>query len=68
MKAMNFQENISLLIDFVKDHYVIVVDLISMIDATEKCHYSNLTAEPMRLELNFDFPLEHVTEHIVLGE
>ena len=43
-------------------------DLTSMQDATENCHYSELVGEPLRLELKFIFPVEHVTELIVLGE
>ena len=43
-------------------------DLTSMQDATENCPYPELVEEPLRLELNFSFPLEHVTEFIVLGE
>ena len=39
-----------------------------MQDATENCHYSELVGEPSRLELNFTFSLEQVTELIVLGE
>ena len=39
-----------------------------MQDATEHCHYPELVGEPQRLELNFTFPLEHVTELIVLEE
>ena len=39
-----------------------------MQDATESCHYPELVGEPLRLELNFTFSLEHVTELIVLGE
>ena len=69
MKAMNFQGGIpSIPIDTFKDHYVLVFDLTSMQDATENCHYLELVGEPLRLELNFTFPLEHVTELIVLGE
>ena len=72
MKAMNFQDDIpSIPIDNFKDHYVLVVllfDLTSRQDATENCHYPELVGEPLRLELNFTFPLEHVTELIVLGE
>ena len=69
MKAMNFQGDIpSIPIDNFKDHYVLVLDLTSMQDATENCHYAELVGEPLRLELNFTFPLEHVTELIVLGE
>ena len=51
-----------------KDHCVLVIDLTQMQDATEKCEYSELIREPMRLELNFTFLIEHVTELIDLGE
>ena len=69
MKAVNFQDDIpSIPIDNFKDHYVLVFDLTSMHDATENCHYPELVGEPLRLELNFTFALEHVTELIVLGE
>ena len=69
MKAMKFQDDIpSIPIDNFKDHYVLVFDLTSMQDATESCHYPELVGELLRLELNFTFPLEHVTELIVLGE
>ena len=69
MKAMNFQDAIpSIPIDNFQDHYVLVYDLTSMQDATEHCHYPELVEEPLRLELNFNTALEHVTEVIVLGE
>ena len=69
MKAMNFQDDIpSIPNDNFNDHYVLVFDLTSMQDATENCHYPELVGEPLRLELNFTFPLKHVTELIVLGE
>ena len=69
MKAVNFQDDIpSNPIDNFNDHYVLVFDLTSMQDATENCHYPELVGEPLRLELNFTFPLEHVTELIVLGD
>ena len=69
MKAMNFQDDIrSIPMDNFKDHYVLVFDLTSIEDATEKYHYPKLVGEALRLELNFTFPLEHVTELIVLGE
>ena len=69
MKAMNFQDDISLFpINNFKNLYVLVFDLTSMQDATENCHYPELAGEPLRLELNFTFPLEHVTELLVLGE
>ena len=54
--------------DNFKDHYVLVFHLTSMQDATENCQYPELFGEPLRLELNFTFPLEQVTEPILLGE
>ena len=69
MKAMNFQDDIpSIPIDNSKDHYLLVFDLTSMQYATENLHSPELVGEPLRLELNFTFPLEHVTELIVLRE
>ena len=69
IKAMNFQDDIpSIPLDDFKDHYVLVFDLTSMQDATENCHYPEFVGEPLRLELNFNNPLENVTELIVLGD
>ena len=69
MKAMSFQNDISSIpFDNFKDRYVLLFDLTSMQDATESFHYPKLVGEPLRLELNFTFLLEHVTELIVLGE
>ena len=39
-----------------------------MQDADENCHHPELVGEPLRTELNFTFPLEHVTELIFLGK
>ena len=69
MKAMNFQDDVPLIpIDKFKDHYVLVFDLTSMRDPTEKCHYLEVVGEPLRLDLNFTNPLENVTELTVLGK
>ena len=69
MKAMNFQADIPSIPTYnFKDYFVLVFDLTSMQDAAEKCHYPELFGEPLRLKLNYSFPLEHVTELIVLGE
>ena len=69
MKAMNFQDDtLSTPIDYFKDHFVLVFDLTSIQDVTEKCHCPEPVGEPLRLELKFNFPPEHVTELIVLGE
>ena len=63
---MNFQIDIpSIPIDNSRDHYVLVFDLTSIQDATENFHYPELVGEPLRLQLNFTFSLEHVTELIV---
>ena len=58
----------SIPIDNFKDHYVLVFHVTSMQYARENCHYPELLGEPLRLELNFTFPLETVTELIVLRE
>ena len=69
MKAMNFQDDIpSIPNGNFKDHYVLVFVLTAMRDATEKSHYPELVGDPLRLELIFAFPLEHVSHIIVLGE
>ena len=69
MKAMNLQDVIpSIPIDKFKDQYVLVFDKTLKQDATENCHYPELVGVPPRLELNFTFPREHVTELIILGE
>ena len=69
MKAMNFQNDISSIpINGFKETYVLVLDLTSMQDATENCHYLELVGEPLRLEVNFTHPLENVPELILLGE
>ena len=69
MKAMNFQDDIpSIPIDKIKDHYVLLFDSTSTQNATENCHYPELVEAPLKLELNFTFPVENVTELIVLGE
>ena len=55
---MNFQDDIpSIPIDSFKDHYVLLLDLTSMQEATETYHYPELVTEPLRLALNFIFPL-----------
>ena len=66
---MNFLDGIpSIPIGIFKDHFVLVFDLTSMQDATEICLYPELFEEPLRLELNFTFPPEYVTELIVLTD
>ena len=68
-KAMNFQDDIPPIpFDNFKDHFLLVFDLTSMQDASEFCNYPELVGEPLRLALNFTFPLEHATEVNVLGE
>ena len=45
-----------------------MLELTSVQVATEHCQYSELVGEPLKLELYINFPLEHVTDFIVLGE
>ena len=47
---------------------LLVFDLTAMQVAPKNCHYPELVGEPLRLELNFTFPLDHVNELIILGE
>ena len=66
---MNFKEdNASNPIDNFKNHNVLAFDSTSMQDATENCLYPELAGGPLRLQLNFTFALEHVTELNLLGK
>ena len=66
---MNFHDdNSSFSIDNFKDHFVLVFDLTTLQDVTENCHYPELVRQTPRLEINFTFPLECVTEPFVLGK
>ena len=57
-KAVKFQDDIpSIPIDDFKNHCILVFDLTSLQNATEKCHYLELVGDPLRLELNFTNPL-----------
>ena len=68
MKAMNFQDDISSIpIDIFKDHYGLVFDFTSLQHTNENCNYPELVGEPLSLELNFIFPLEHIAANILLG-
>ena len=69
MKAMNNQDGIpSFLVNNFRNHFALVFDLTSMQDAAENGHYLELIGERLRRQLNFTFPLEHVTELIALGQ
>ena len=69
VKSGHFQDEIpSIPIDNLKDHYVQLIDWTSLQDGTEKCHYPEQVAEPLGLELNSIFTLEHHTLLIVLIE
>ena len=69
MKPMSFKDDPSSNpFDSLENHYVLVFNLTSMRDVTENYNSPQLTGEPRRLELNFIFPLVHVTELNVLGE
>ena len=69
MIAMQFNEDFPALpIEDFQNHYILVFDLTSLQDAAEQLHYAELSGEKLRLEMFFLFPLEQVTEVIVLGE
>ena len=64
-----FQDDFpSIPIDNFKDQYMLVFDSTSMQDAIKNFLCPELVGEPLRLELKLTFPLEHVTEFILLGE
>ena len=66
---MNLQDDISSFsYHKFREHFVLVFDLTSMQNATENSHYTKLVGEPLRRELNFTFPLEHVTDRTVWEE
>ena len=69
MKAMQFNEDFPALpMEDFQNHYVLVFDMTSLQDAAEQLHYPEHNGESLRLEIFFQFPLEQVTELIVLGE
>ena len=69
MKAMQFNEDFPALpMEDFQNHYILVFDLTSLQDAAEQLHYPELSRESLRLEMFFQFPLEQVTEVIVLRE
>ena len=69
MKARQFNEDFPALpMEDFQNHYILVFDLTSLQDAAEHLHYPELSGESLRLEMFFQFPLEQVTEVIVLGE
>ena len=69
LKTMILQDDVtSIRIDSFKDHYVLVFDLTSKQDATENCLYPEVVGEPLKLEMNFTFLPEHVTQLNILGE
>ena len=67
MKEMQFNEDFRAfpMKDF-QNHYFLVFDSTSLQDAAEQLHYPELCGESLRLEMFFQFPLEQVTEVIVL--
>ena len=69
MKAMQFNEDFPALpMEDFRNHYILVFDLTSLQESAEHLHYPELSGESLRLEMFFQFPLEQVTEVIVLGE
>ena len=68
MQGMNYHDDISSFPNAIfQDHFVLVIDLSSMQNATDNFHYPKMFKQPLTLELNLTFPLEHVTELNVWG-
>ena len=69
MKARQYNEDFPALpLEDFQNCYHLVFELTSLQDAPEQLHYPELSGENLRLEMVFQFPLEQVTEVIVLGE
>ena len=68
MKAMQFNDDFQFFIWKIFKITILVFVLTSLQDAAEQLQYPELSGESLRLELFFQFPLEQVTEVIVLGE
>ena len=54
--------------EYFQNHYILIFALTSLQDAAELLHYPEISGESLRLEIIFQFPLEQVTEVIVLRE
>ena len=68
-KAKTFQDNRpSISITNFKNHYVLVFELTSFQEATEKFCYTDVVGEPLTLELNSTSLPEQVSELVVLGK
>ena len=69
MELNNLPDDIpSIQIDYFRNHYELVFDVISMSGATENCHHPALVRKLLRLELNVTHPLEYASELNVLEE
>ena len=67
MKARQFNQDFpALSMKEFQNHYILVFDLTSLRDAAEELHYPEFKGESLRLENFIQFPLEQVTEVIVL--
>ena len=69
MKTMKFNEEILALPNHqLQNHYILVFNLTSLLDAGENIHYPELSGESNQLEMFFDRLLRNLTEITVLGE
>ena len=68
LKAMKFEKDFPALpMEDFQNHYILVFDSISLQDAAEQLHSPGIREESLRLKLVFPFPVEQVTERLVLG-
>ena len=69
MKALKFEKDFPALpMEDFQNHNILVFDPISLKDAAEQLHYPGIREEKLRFEMFFPFPVEQVTEMLVLGE
>ena len=69
MKTMQLNEDFPALpMEDFQNHFILVFDWTSLHDAAEQLRYPELSGESLRLEMFFQFPLEQITEVIVLRE
>ena len=50
------------------NYYILVFDLVLLQNAAEQLHFPEFSRENSRLEMFFQFPLQQVTDVIVLRE
>ena len=69
LKSLNFeQDGPGISLAQFRNHYILVFDLTSTLQADADLYYPEIVGGAIRIELNFDTGLGHAVELIVLGE